>query len=61
MNVNSQEIKTCITNNLIKDFPELHPLIEPKIKEKIQIQKKEVRVNAPVIKANVPKVFFFIK
>ena len=56
MKVNSQEIKDVITNNLIKDFPELNPIIEPRIKKKVEIKEKEVKVNSPVIHADIPKV-----
>ena len=56
MNVNSEEIKKVITNNLIKDFPVLNPIIEPRIKNKVEIQEKEIKVSAPVIHTDIPKV-----
>ena len=42
--------------HLNKDFPELKPEIEPRFKEKVQIQEKEVKVAAPVPQADIPKV-----
>lgn len=56
MEINRQLIHNFINENLIKDFPELQPEIEAKIKQKIKIREREVQVKAPVANVEVPKV-----
>lgn len=56
MQFDRNKIKELINMHLNKDFPELKPEIEPRFKEKVQIQEKEVKVAAPVPQADIPKV-----
>ena len=56
MPIKKKLIHDFIMENLIKDFPELKPKIEPKFKEKVEIKEKEVKVQASAVAMDVPKV-----
>jgi hypothetical protein len=63
MPIDQQQIKQFISQSLLENFPELQPVIEPKIKKKVEIKEREVKVAAPIVSPDVPKVqydkFFF--